>query len=319
MSANIICKKLSVIIPVCERTDATASLFSEYHEQCSKLSPAVEYIYVVTINHPDVITELRSIKLENDDLTLIVLNRNYGEATAIQAGYNQATGDYILTLPPYKQVKSEEFSKLVKEIGEHDIALGRRWPRHDGKTNQIQTRLFNFLLEKFSGQKFSDIGCSVRLIKTEALKETYMYGDQWRFFPLLAYQLGFHSVEVNLTQAKDDSYSRVYNPGTYLRRLLDLLTIIFLTKFNKKPLRFFGLLGSSSIIASVAGLLYLAFDRLVFDVAISDRPLLVLFSLFFVLGAQLIAIGLVGETVIFTHAKDNKEYKIKEIVSSELR
>jgi hypothetical protein len=141
-----------------------------------------------------------------------------------------------------------------------------------------------------------------------------MYGDQWRFLPLLAYRIGFHSIEVELTQASEDSHSRVYSPGLYLRRFLDLLTIIFLTKFNKKPLRFFGLMGSSAILAGMAGLIYLAFERLVLDVGVSDRPLFVLFTLFLVLGFQLIAIGLVGETVIFTHSKENKEYKIKEII-----
>lgn len=307
-------KKLSVIVPVCERVDATAELYNEYKEHCSKLCDDVEYIFVVSTDHPTIAGELRRIADTDSDLSLIILNRNYGEATAVQAGFNHSSGDYILTLPPYKQVDSSELYKLFEQIGDYDIALGKRWPRRDGSTNQFQTRAFNALLNKFSGQHFSDIGCGVRLIKAEVLEETYVYGDQWRFFPLLAYQLGFHSVEVEITQASEDTHSRVYNPGIYLRRLLDLLTIVFLTKFNKKPLRFFGLIGSSTIIAGTLGLFYLAFERLVLGIGVADRPLLVLFSLFFVLGCQLIAIGLVGETVIFTHAKDNKEYKIKEII-----
>ena len=170
------------------------------------------------------------------------------------------------------------------------------------------------MLQKLSGLKFDDVGCGVRLIKAEVLKEVFMYGDQWRFLPLLSYQLGYHSTEVELTQAGEDTHKRFYSPGVYLRRLLDLLTIIFLTKFNKKPLRFFGLIGSSSILMGIFGLLYLSFEKLILDVAMADRPALVLFSLFIVLGCQLIAIGLVGETVIFTHSKELKEYRIKEII-----
>lgn len=307
--------KLSVIVPVCERTSTAASLYKEYKQYCSNLCETVEFIYVVNSSHTETVADLTRIKDDDDNLILIILNRNYGEATAVQAGFNHCSGDYILTLPPYKQVESNELTKLFEEINEHDIALGKRWPRCDGNSNQLQTRVFNFLLNRLSNQNLTDIGCGVRLIKAAVLKETYMYGDQWRFLPLLAYQHGFHSKEVALTQAKDDAHKRIYNPGIYLRRLLDLLTIVFLTKFNKKPLRFFGLIGGSAIITGALGLFYLAFERLVFGVEMSDRPLLVLFSLFFVLGFQLIAIGLVGETVIFTHAKDNKEYNIKEIIN----
>jgi len=301
-------------VPVCERTEETGSLFAEYKTYCDQLSDEVEYIYVVSAERAELTTELKEIQAQNSDMKLIILNRDYGEATAIQAGFSHATGDYILTLPPYKQVKTDELSKLFEQIGDFDIALAKRWPRLDSRSNQYQTRIFNKALQKLSGQKYDDIGCGVRLIKAEVLKEVFMYGDQWRFLPLLSYQIGYHSTEIELTQAGEDSHKRFYSPGVYLRRLLDLLTIIFLTKFNKKPLRFFGLIGSSSIIVSLIGLFYLAFEKLVLDIGMSDRPALVLFSLFLVLGCQLIAIGLVGETVIFTHSKDLKEYRIKKII-----
>jgi len=308
-------KKLSVIVPVCERINETISLFHEYKEECDKLADSVEYIYIASTDSNDIHKDLTLLQESENNLKVILLNRSYGEATAVQAGFDHCSGDYILTLPPYKQVRTEELSKLIDQIGDYDIAIAKRWPRLDSKSNQYQTKIFKFLLQKFSGQKYDDIGCGVRLIKAEVLKEVSMYGDQWRFMPLLGYQLGYHSTEVELTQAGEDTHKRFYNVGVYLRRLLDLLTIVFLTKFNKKPLRFFGLVGSSSIVVSLIGLAYLTFEKIAFDVGMSDRPALVLFSLFLVLGCQLIAIGLVGETVIFTHAKNNKEYRIKEIIN----
>ena len=314
MHSNISVKKLSIIVPACERTEETGSLFSEYKTHCDQLCDDVEYIYVVNADKAELVKELQQIQANNTNMKLIILNRNYGEASAIQAGFSHATGDFILTLPPYKQVNTEELIKLFEQIGDFDIALAKRWPRLDSKTNQYQTKLFNKTLQKLSGLKFDDIGCGVRLIKAEVLKEVFMYGDQWRFLPLLTHQIGYHSTEVELTQSGNDTHKRFYNPGVYLRRFLDLLTIIFLTKFNKKPLRFFGLIGSSAILVSFIGLLYLTFEKLVLDIGMSDRPALVLCSLFLVLGCQLIAIGLVGETFIFTHSKDLKEYRIKEII-----
>ena len=116
-----------------------------------------------------------------------------------------------------------------------------------------------------------------------------------------------------MKQAEENAARKSPPPGLYLRRILDLITIVFLTKFNKKPLRFFGILGSSSIVVGFFGLLYLSYERLFLSVDMADRPLLVLFSIFFVLGIQLIGIGLLGETIIFTHAGERKEYRIKTI------
>jgi hypothetical protein len=118
-----------------------------------------------------------------------------------------------------------------------------------------------------------------------------------------------------VAQSPSDAHTRVYAPGVYVRRILDLLTAVFLVKFNKKPLRFFGLLGSASFAIGLIALLYVVIERLFFGVALADRPALLLSTLLLVLGVQLVAIGLVGETIIFTHAREVKEYTIKEIIN----
>ena len=190
MNKQLGTKKLTVIVPVCERTENAASLYYEYKEICSELCDNTELVYIVTTDHPQLIQELRAIASKDCQLTMIVLNRNYGEATAVQVGSSQATGDYILTLPPYKQVENGELVKLFDNLADYDIALGKRWPRYDSKANQLQTRIFNRLLSWFSGLSFSDIGCGIRLIKPHVLKETEMYGDQWRFFPAACFSTG---------------------------------------------------------------------------------------------------------------------------------
>ena len=108
---------------------------------------------------------------------------------------------------------------------------------------------------------------------------------------------------------------RTYAPGVYLRRMIDLLTVFFLIKFTKKPLRFFGLTGSAVLAAGAGITLYLVITRLAFGVALSDRPLFLVGILFIVLGLQIFAIGLIGEIIIFTHAKELKEYNVDEIIN----
>lgn len=317
MNYDLSSKKLSIIIPLCERTENFFEVYKDYRDYFTQYTDDIEFICVVSDGKAETTACLKEIKASEPDLILIVLNRGYGEATAIQAGANYVSGDLILILPPYRQVETTELYKLFDKIDEFDLVLAKRWPRKDSIANQLQTKIFGYLLRKTSGHDFSDIGCGARLVYAEVLKEMHLYGDQYRFLPLFAYQSGYHSIEVELRQSRDDVNNRIYHPGIYIRRLLDMLTIVFLTKFNKKPLRFFGLIGASSMGLGCVGLLYLAYQRLMLDIAVADRPLLVVFSLFLVLGVQLLGIGLVGETIAFTHANKNREYKIKEIFTHE--
>jgi hypothetical protein len=160
-----------------------------------------------------------------------------------------------------------------------------------------------------------DPGCGIRLSKKEVFKEIKLYGDLHRFFFMLARQLGFRIVQLDIPQSIADTHRRIYSFRTYLSRLLDIITVSFLIRFHQKPLRFFGTGGTLSAIIGFVGLGYIGIERVFFDIAASGRPLLVLFSLFLVLGIQLIAIGLVGETIIFTSAKNEKEYRIRKIIN----
>jgi hypothetical protein len=142
-----------------------------------------------------------------------------------------------------------------------------------------------------------------------------LYGDQHRFAPLLADRLGFRIKEVDVRQSSKEKSWRVYPFGVYPRRLLDLLTVFFLVKFTKKPLRFFGLIGAGTFVIGGLIMLYLVIERLFFGSALADRPALLLSSLLVVLGVQIFALGLIGELIIFTHAKHIKEYTIDEVIN----
>ncbi len=221
----------------------------------------------------------------------------------------------MLTLPAYFQIEPDEIPRLVASLGDSDMALARRWPRNDAILNRLQTNLFNFLLRLSTDLQIHDAGCSARVFKRNILDEVQIYGDLHRFFPVMAHRQGFRVIEIDVAQSQKDTHRRIYSPGLYVRRLLDLLTIFFLIKFTKKPLRFFGLVGATLFGLGLALTTYLISERLFFDVALADRPALIMSSLLLVLGIQVIAIGLIGEIIIFTHAKDLKEYKIDKIIN----
>ena len=307
--------KISAIIPVSEhdRDDDVQSLYHEYKNSLQEYGKPFELIYVVDGHFPEVIEKLSVLQKEGEDIVVIKLAKWFGEATALTAGFEQAKGEWILTLPAYQQIESAGISSLLDEMENVDMVISRRWPRIDSIINRFQSRIFNGMLKWITGSSFNDLGCSVRVFKREVMEEVSIYGDLHRFLPMLAEQKGFTVTELKVAQSSKEKFIRLHRPGVMLRRMLDMLTVFFLVKFTKKPLRFFGLIGSTTLALGGAVLLFVIGQRLFFDVPLADRPALLLSALFVVLGVQVFAMGLIGELIIFTHAKDLKEYTIEEI------
>jgi len=306
--------ELSVIVPVTERYDEVEPLYQSYKSGITATGKRHEFIYVLDGEHPDVLSTLQKLREVGEPIRIITLAKWFGEATALTAAFEKALGNVILTLPAYSQVEASEISRFVAALDHYDMVIGRRWPRIDPRFNQAQARVFHWLLKLVTHASFQDIGCAVRVFKRRVVDEVSLYGDQHRFLPLLAQRQGFRVLELNVAQSRADAAPRIYGPGVYIRRILDLLTTFFLVKFTKKPLRFFGLLGCGAIFLGGIFTLYVIIERLFFGVPLADRPALLLGSLLVVLGIQIFAIGLIGEIVIFTHAKDLKEYTIERIV-----
>jgi hypothetical protein len=229
------------------------------------------------------------------------------------AGFQRASGRVIVTAPAYHQIQGVEIGKLVRALDKSDVAIGRRWPRVGSRFEVIRRDAFHRLIAT-GGQRFNDLGCGARAMKRRVLEEISLYGDQHRFLPVLANRQGFRIVEVDVAQSPLDRYEGGYPPKEYLHRVLDIFTVFFLVRFTKKPLRFFGMVGATTFVIGALLVAYLAIDRLVFQHPLADRPALLLSSLLVVLGMQLLALGLLGELIIFTHARDIKDYQVDEVV-----
>jgi hypothetical protein len=132
---------------------------------------------------------------------------------------------------------------------------------------------------------------------------------------VLADRQGFRFAETNLEQSPDDRRKGIYGPREYFRRIIDIFTVFFLARFTKKPLRFFGMVGLITFGAGALWTLVVVIQRLFLDQPLADRPALLLASLLVVLGLQVFAIGLLGELIIFTHARNLKDYQVAEIIS----
>ena len=306
--------QISVVIPVGDRQADLAELYAEYRAGLDELAASFEVIFVLDGLQPAASTALRTLREQGEPVIVLKLSRAFGEATALAVGFEHSQGPIVLTLPAYHQIVGTEIAALVRALDASDMAVGRRWPRAGGKFEGFRRAAFHWMVGAFTGSPFRDLGCGARAMRRRVVEEISLYGDQHRFLALLAQRQGFRVVEVDVRQSSKDHNTGRYHLKEYAHRVLDILTVLFLVRFTKKPLRFFGMLGVSTLVLGSVLIVYLVVERLFFAQPLADRPALLLASLLAVLGLQLFAIGLLGELIIFTHASSIKDYQVEDII-----
>lgn len=307
----------SVIIPVGTRVDDLRELITEYASALEAASVGFEIIVVLDGLKAEVLAQLQDLSESQDWMRIVQFSRTFGQSAALMAGFSEARGEKLITLPAYWQVAASELPKFLQSATEgDDVLIAVRSPRAESRFERIRRGLFHGMLKVITALEFRDLGCSVRLFKRKVAEEIALYGDQYRFLPLLAVRRGFSVREVELAQSPADNFRGRYRLREYLHGILDVMTVFFLVRFTKKPLRFFGSIGALAGGIGAIFVLVMVIQRLFFDMALAERPALLLASLLIVLGVQLFGLGLLGELVIFSHAGESKEYAIRSIVGA---
>lgn len=245
--------------------------------------------------------------------SLVRFPRLRDEAASVAAGFDAARGELVALLPTYLQADPECLREMVAKIDEgFDYVGSWRSPRVDSRWNALHSRLFNFIARRLTLLPLHDLNSTLRVMRREVASEVPVYGDLHRFQPVLAARQGFRIAELPVRHLEERVERGDYMPGVFVRRLLDLLTVFFLVKFTRKPLRFFGLIGS--LFGGVGFLLLMKVVVEKMAIAKSaDRPLLVLAVLLIVLGVELLSLGLLGELLIFTFGRNLPEYRVRRI------
>jgi glycosyltransferase involved in cell wall biosynthesis len=307
---------ISVIVPISEPAGDVQELYLHYLDALDALDRSYELIFVVDAGQSWIVPQLREIRSTRATVEIVVLGRTFGEAAALSVGFSRARAERVVTLPAYPQVDGSGIVRVLEALeAGPDIVTGRRHPRTDSAFNRLQTGVFHGFVRALTRAPYRDISCGLRAMRREAARELEVYGDLHRFIPIIAESQGFSVAECNVEQSGMQKRWRVQRPGAYVRRVLDLLTVFFLAKFTRKPLRFFGLIGTTLFVPGVAIVAYLGIYRLLGLGGIGDRPLLLLGVLLMVLGFQTLSIGLLGEIIIFVHARDLREYSVAEVIS----
>ncbi len=301
---------VSVIVPVTERPQDLKNLYEEYSQVLEESGSRCEFLFAAEPWHRAIIEPLKTLPAFGDRLHVLQAPHPMGESALLRFAADRCRGPIILTLPAYRRVRATALPELISRVeAGAGVAAARRWPRRDSWINRSQGYLFNRLVSRLTWGQIRDVACGVTAMRREVFLQLPLYGDFFRFLPILALREGHRVEEVAAPQHDGDVSGRLYGPGVYMRRLVDILGLIFLLHFTEKPLRFFGLIGSALAVCGVAisGVLFV---QRVSGRGIADRPLLLLGVLLLVLGIQAIALGLVGEIIVHLHASRRTGYRL---------
>lgn len=308
---------VSVLVPVSERPDPLTDLYLEVAGALRDSGRTCEFVFVAEPFNRDAVEALRPLARSDEPIRVLEAGHTVGESTLLKLGAARAHGRVLLVLPAYHRVVPEALPALVEAVEQGaDLANCRRWPRHDSWLNRIQTRLLHSIVTGLSSGHVRDVGSGVRAMRPDVLRELPLYGDLFRFLPVLALRDGYTVVEIEGAQHPLDARLRIYSPGTYLRRAIDVLGLFFLSRFTYKPLRFFGLIGSA--LGFVGGvILLIMFIQRLGGQGLANRPLLLLAVLLFTLGVQAVALGLIGEIIVHFNAPSRRAYRVRNTTGEE--
>lgn len=291
---------LSVVCSVSRLSRNLGEVHRAFSEIVAGTGRSAEFLYVMNGPRPEAEASLLAEAAGPFPRRIFRLAKGFGEAAALDLAFARARGAHVITIPDRFQVVPDDLVAVLARLDAGDeVVVTRREPRHDPILNRLQARVFHGLTHKLSGKRFHDMTCALRGFTREAARSLELYGDLHRFLPILAAARGFAVEEIPVRQRDEDARLRVFGPGVYARRLLDILQIFFLTKFTRKPLRFFGLIGLTIGLVGFLIAVWLTVERLFGETALAERPLLLLGVLLLVLGVQIVSIGLIGEIVIF--------------------
>ncbi|MDZ7363356.1 MAG: glycosyltransferase [candidate division KSB1 bacterium] len=306
--------KISVIVPTHNNGSDVPAMYRALRQGLENYKESFELIFVDDASTDNTYAQLLDIARCDRQVKLIRMRTSFGEASALDAGLRHALGQKLVFATARVRVNMQSLPQLLRKLDDgFDLVVGWRTPRQDSGVNRLASWMFNWLMQRQGKLRLHDINSSVIATYRSVLENITFYGNLNIFIPVLAARQGYKVTEEQIEQLPG-SFRKSVHVSEYIQRLLDIITVIFLTKYSKKPLHFLGFFG---IIFTFAGLvmnLYLFVYRILGLGAIAGRPLLLLGALLLVIGLQMISIGLIGEMIIYTHAREIKEYNIETVV-----
>ncbi len=306
--------KISLVIPLYNERESLAELLRGIAAVLDTRDLTYEVIFIDDGSTDGSYDQIKMLaKDAPTHVKAIRFSRNFGKSAALAAGIDAATGDIIVTMDSDLQDDPTAIPDMLKKIEEsYDVVSGWKKKRFDPVfSKNIPSKFFNWFTSMISGVKLHDFNCGFKMYRAEAAKSLEIYGERHRYLPALAHWNGYRVTEIVVTHHQRKYGVTKFGLNRFLNGPFDLLTIVFLRKYMKNPLHFFGTIGLLFGFLGCAVLSYFGIDW-IRSGSMHIRPLVLLSMGSIIMGIQFISIGLVGEMI--THSSPKKTYTIRETI-----
>ena len=305
---------VSVVIPLLNEEESLQELSRQLETVLDRITRGrYEVIFIDDGSTDGSYNVIKDINSRNRKFKAIRFRTNHGKSAALAVGFAEATGDFVITMDADLQDDPNEIPALIAKLEEgYDLVSGWKRKRYDPWHKTFPSKLFNAVTSKMSGLKLHDFNCGLKAYRNEVVKNVQVYGEMHRYIPALAHWEGFRVTELPVQhKARQFGVSKL-GMSRFLKGYLDLLTVMFTTRYIKRPLHFFGAVGSLFAVLGFGTDLYLVIEKWAFQTPFSQRPFLLLFGIaMIIVGVQLISIGLVGELIVKNNLSQQR-FSIRE-------
>ncbi len=309
--------QLSLVIPLLNEADSLPELQRQIEEALQSAGLEYEVLYIDDGSRDNSWEIIESLAAENPRVKGIKFQRNFGKAAGLRAGFAHARGDVVVTLDADLQDDPAEIPGLYRMIIEdgYDMVSGWKKKRLDPVGKKLPSRFFNFVVRVMSGIRLHDFNCGLKAYRKNVVKSIELYGEMHRYIPVIAKWAGFDRIGEKVVHHRKRQYGKSkYGIERFMRGFLDMLSVMFITRFGKRPMHLFGLLGTLMFFAGFVILVYLTVTKIWFNAyGMTQRPLFYLGLLTVTLGAQLFLTGFIAELITRSSA-DKNPYLIEKTI-----
>jgi glycosyltransferase involved in cell wall biosynthesis len=304
---------ISVVVPLYNEEQSLMPLSLSIRDALDRLNSTYEVIFVDDGSTDNSLRVLREIHRKNRRYKFISFRKNYGKSAALSVGFQHALGRIIVTMDADLQDDPNEIPRLIEKLeGGFDLVNGWKRKRHDPISKKIPSKLFNFTTSLLTGIRLRDFNSGLKAYRREVVQDIKVYGEMHRFLPVLANWAGYRVAEIPVIHHPRKYGKTKFGFSRTWHGLLDLVTVLFTTRYSKRPLHFFGLIGLLTLLAGLVIDVEIVIEKLLGKTSISNRPLFAVGIVLIIVGVQLVSIGLLGEMI--TRSNVSEEYAIKEKV-----
>ncbi|MCX8481754.1 MAG: glycosyltransferase family 2 protein [Sediminibacterium sp.] len=314
--------QISIVIPLLNEEESLPELHEWIYQVMTKNNFSYEIIFIDDGSTDDSWLIIEQLSLQYQQVHGIQFQRNYGKSAALNEGFKMVSGEVVITMDADMQDSPDEIPELYYMITQqnYDIVSGWKKKRYDNTiTKNIPSKLFNATAQLFSGIKIHDFNCGLKAYKKKVVKNIEVFGEMHRYIPIIAKKAGFKNITEKIVEHRPRKYGVTkFGWERFINGIVDLITILFLSKFGKKPMQFFGLLGIICFLTGFTAIGIVIYEKFsIKNFALTSRPVFYIALITMTIGIQFFLSGFVAELIV-RNSNDRNNYLINKILRNKI-